>query len=186
VKSKHEKKPLPIALPAGVTSITPPLSRTFTDLVRSSPQRRTRVSVSRRVRVDVENDTRHILLVQASTSNTASRSNRATSSNLQVQTLRVQLRTVNVLAAVECDNLMADDIVARRELGWQDGGDLEVVLDERVGDPCSWADDGGLRDLGPFQGAGGEGRAVTCTSINGASMYKIRSRGTYHCKARCS
>jgi hypothetical protein len=142
-------------------------------LVRCSPQRRTRVSVSRWVRVDIEHDTRHVLLVQASTSNTASGGNRATSSNFQVQALRVQLCTVNVLAAVERNNLVANNVVTGRKLGWQDSGDFEVVLDERVGDPCSWTNDGGLRDLRPFERAGGESCAVTCTAISGARMYKV-------------
>jgi hypothetical protein len=60
---------------------------------------------------------------------------------------------------------VADDIVPRREFSWQDSGDFEVVLDERVGYPGSWADNGGLADLGPFEGGGDEGRAVTCNLL---------------------
>lgn len=57
---------------------------------------------------------------------------------------------------------MTNDIVAWCEFGRQLGGDLKVVGDEFVGDPGSGADDGVLRDLGPAEGTGSQGRAVTC------------------------
>jgi hypothetical protein len=130
-------------------------------LIRSRPQRRTRVRVSSRVRVDVKHNPRHIPLIQARPCNPTRRSNRATSSNFQIQTLRVQLRTVIVLTAMQGNDLMANDVVSRRELRRQNSRRLEVILNKLVRDPSPRADNGRLRYLGPFEGAGGEGCAVT-------------------------
>jgi hypothetical protein len=62
-------------------------------------------------------------------------------------TLRVQLRAINVLTAVECNDLVADDIVARCKFGWKNSRDLELVRNELICDPGSGADDSRLRNL---------------------------------------
>lgn len=72
------------------------------------------------------------------------------------------MSAVHVLATVESNDFVTDDVVAWCEFGGQLSGDLEVVGDELVGNPGSWADDGVLRDLGPAERTGGQGRAVTC------------------------
>jgi hypothetical protein len=81
----------------------------------------------------------------------------------------VQLRAIILAPTMQRNNLMANDVVAWRQLGGQNGGYLEVVSDERVGDPSSWGYDGGLGDLGPAEGGGGEGCAVAfgdCALVN--------------------
>ena len=57
---------------------------------------------------------------------------------------------------------MTDNVVARSKFGGKDSRDLELVLDERVCNPSSWADDGGLRDLGPAESTGGQSGTVAC------------------------
>ena len=42
---------------------------------------------------------------------------------------------------------MADDVVAWRKFGREDGRDLEVILDKIICGPGSGSDDSGLRDL---------------------------------------
>jgi hypothetical protein len=158
----NKKKRSRYSPPSVLVSSTPYLRhyRTSISLVCSRPKRWTRVRVRRRVRIDVKHDTRHISLIQTRPSNTTRRSNGAASTDFQVQALRVQLCAIVVLTAVKSDNFVADDVVAWSEFRWQDSGDFEVVLDEGVGDPGSWGDDSGLADLGPFEGGGGEGRAI--------------------------
>ena len=62
-------------------------------------------------------------------------------------TLRVQLRAIDILTTMKSNDLVANDVVARCEFGWNDSRDLEIVRDELVCNPGSWADDGGLGDL---------------------------------------
>ena len=57
---------------------------------------------------------------------------------------------------------MTDNVVARSKLGGKNSGDLELVLDQRVCNPSSWADNGGLRDFGPAESTGGQSGAVAC------------------------
>ena len=57
---------------------------------------------------------------------------------------------------------MTDNVVARGKFGGEHSRDLELVLDERVCNPGSWADDGGLRDLGPAESTGGQSGTVAC------------------------
>ena len=134
-------------------------------LVRSRPHRRSRESVSAGVSVNVEHNARHIPLIQTRARHTTRRLHTATPPDLQVQTLRIQLRAVVILAPVQRDDFVPDDVVSRREFGRQNGGGDEPVLDEGVGDPGSWGDDGGLRDFGPAEGGGGEGCAVACAGV---------------------
>lgn len=82
---------------------------------------------------------------------------------MKVLTLGVQLRAIHVLPTMESDDLMANDVVARSKFGGKDSRDLEVVLDERVCNPSSWADDGRLRDLGPAESTGRQSGAVACS-----------------------
>jgi hypothetical protein len=56
---------------------------------------------------------------------------------------------------------MTNDVVARRKFRWKHSRDLELVLDERVGNPGSRADNGRLRDLGPAERTRGQSSAVT-------------------------
>jgi hypothetical protein len=67
---------------------------------------------------------------------------------------------------VQSNDFVADDVVAWRKVLGECSGNFEVVLDERVGYPDVGADDGGLRDLGPAEGAGREGCAVTWSYVS--------------------
>ena len=77
-------------------------------------------------------------------------------------TLGVQLRAIHVLPTVKSNDLMTDNIVARSKFGGKHSGDLKLVLDKRVCNPRSWADDGGLRDLGPAESTGGQSGTIAC------------------------
>jgi hypothetical protein len=52
---------------------------------------------------------------------------------------------------MESNNLMTNDVIARRKLAGKDSGDFEAILDQLVGGPGSRADDAGLGDLGPAE-----------------------------------
>jgi hypothetical protein len=56
---------------------------------------------------------------------------------------------------------MANDVVAWGEFGWQYGRDLELVRDEFICDPSSWAEDSRLGDLGPAKSTWCQSSAVT-------------------------
>lgn len=124
-----DKKLSPLVSPSPLLPISTDL------LVGSSPQCWTRESISGRVGVYVEHNTWHAPCVQAGASNTACRSNRATSTNLQVQALRVQLSAIIVLPTVKSDDLVTDDIVSCFKILRQGHGDLELIFDERVRSP---------------------------------------------------
>lgn len=137
-----------------------------TSLVCRSPECRTRESVAGGVGVNVEDYARHAPGVEASSGDTTSGGNASASANLQVDALRVQLRAVVILAAVQGNDLMTEDVVTGSKLGRNlDVGD-KVVLDERVGDPGVCGDDGVLRELGPPEGARGQGGAITIAGSN--------------------
>jgi len=63
---------------------------------------------------------------------------------------------------MKSDDLMTDNVVARSKFGRKHSGDLELVFDERVCNPSSWADDGRLGDLGPAESTGGQSGTVAC------------------------
>jgi len=70
-------------------------------------------------------------------------------------TLGIQLRAIHVLPTVKSNDLMTDNVVARSKFGRKDSRDLELVFDQCVCNPSSWADDGGLGDLRPAESTGG-------------------------------
>jgi len=76
--------------------------------------------------------------------------------------LGVQLRAIHVLPTVKSNNLMTDNVVARSKFGGKDSGNLELVFDQCVCNPSSWADDSRLRDLGPAESTGGQSGAIAC------------------------
>lgn len=126
-------------------------------LVRTGPNRRSRIRICIKLGIQVENDTRLIPLIQASTSNTSSRSYTTTSTDLQVETLRVQLGTIIILGAVKSNNFVANDVVTSFKVLGNYSRGREVVGEHLVGDPGSGStggDKAGLRDLGPFKGRG--------------------------------
>ena len=154
-------------------------------LVRPRPNRRPRKRIRTRIRINIKHNTRHIPLIQTRARHTTRRLYASTTANFQIQTLRIQLRPVVVLAAVQGDDFVPDDVVAWCEFRRQDGGGDEPVLDEAVGDPGSWGDDGGLGDFGPAEGGGGEGCAVACRGTL-VSSQGWRLMVAYRRRARCS
>lgn len=79
--------------------------------------------------------------------------------------LRVQLRSVVGLTAVQGNNFVADDVVASLQVPRDSGSGCEVGFDKVVGGPGSSAagsDQTSLRYLAPAKRTRGQGRAVTC------------------------
>lgn len=144
-------------------------------LVRRRPNRRPRKRITRRIRINIKPNPRIIPLIQTRTRHSSRGRHTAAPSNLEVQALHIQLRAIVVLPAVQRNDLVADDVVAGRELCGQHGGRLEVVGDEGVGDPCAGGEDGGLGEFGPAEGGGGEGCAVACSHM--VISYCLRQGG---------
>ena len=73
------------------------------------------------------------------------------------------------------DDLVSDDVIPRSQVLGQDGGGGEVVLDQRVGDPCygGGGEDGRLGEFCPAEGGGGKGCAVAC------EIYRLASAALY-------
>lgn len=82
--------------------------------------------------------------------------------------MRVELCAVVLSAAVQGDDFVTNDIVAGPQVPGNRSCRSEVAPDESVSDPCLRArgDDGGLGDLAPAEGAGGQRCAVAWTSIS--------------------
>ena len=123
---------------------------------------RARNSVASELGKDVEKDTRVRSLVEASSRDAAAQLGRSTTAHDNVDALRVRLCAVGGARGVQRDDLVAQDVVARREVG---NGQVpgEIVLDEIVGCPCAGVAAGfpglGL-DLGPGQGEGRDAAEV--------------------------
>lgn len=83
--------------------------------------------------VDVEEDTRVVLLVESGTLGAAGGQVIGTrASDLKVHALRVVLGTVGGASTVESNDLVAEDVLARSDAGG-DGGDPGVVVGDHVG-----------------------------------------------------
>jgi hypothetical protein len=129
---------------------------------RQLDQRRSRNRVARKHGKDIEQNTGVIGLVEARRRHASTQLGRATSANLDIDALRVGLRAVCLAGGVQGEDLVAEDVVAWREV--RDGKvPAEVVLDQVVGDPGAGVVTGfpgrGL-DFRPRQGGGGDGGEV--------------------------
>lgn len=94
-----------------------PRAKQYIQNLVSVEQGRTRHRVAAKVRVDIKLDTLVASLVQLFTSSTSRASITATS-NLNIDTLHIVLRTVLLTSRVQRDQLMAQNIVAvRNSLG---------------------------------------------------------------------
>lgn len=140
--------------------------------VGASPQSGAGVRVARVGGVQVEPDAGLVAPVQADALSAAGRGDGAAAADLEVEALRVVLRAVVALAAVQGDDLVADDVVAGLQVARDRGRRGEVVGDERVRHPRLPADDGALADLGPAQVARVLRRAVACCARAG----RVRKR----------
>jgi hypothetical protein len=130
--------------------------------LRQLDQCRSWDGVTRELSEDIEQDTRIIRLIKARRRHTPTQFRRSTTANLDIDALRVRLSAIRLARSVQRENLMANHVVARCEVGDRQVPG-EVVLDEVVGDPGAGVVAGfpgsGL-DLGPEEGGWGHGGEV--------------------------
>lgn len=99
--------------------------------------------------VGVEEDTGTVSLVERSTDNTLGEVGSG-AGDLDVQALRVGLGAVGVAAAVQSDDLMAEDVLASLEVRWDSYRPCEVLANQLDGSPLAVLVTVGL-DLGPLE-----------------------------------
>jgi hypothetical protein len=130
--------------------------------LRQLDQCRSWDGVTRELSEDIEQDTRIIRLIKARRRHTPTQFRRSTTANLDINALRVRLSAIRLARSVQREDLMANHVVARCEVGDRQVPG-EIVLDEVVGDPGAGVVAGfpgsGL-DLGPEEGGWGHGGEV--------------------------
>lgn len=103
---------------------------------------------------DIKHDPRIRRRVKARSNNTTTGLHSPTSRHHNVDALGIRLRTVLLARSVQRNDLVAQHVVARREVGDRQVP-AKVVLDQVVSRPGAWVGAGFPRrrgDLGPLQG----------------------------------
>jgi len=125
--------------------------------LRRLPDRRPGNRITRERRIQIENDACIICLVEAGRWHAAAQLCGAAALDLDVDALGVRLGAVAGLCRVQGDDLVAQDVVAGREVGGHGETPRVVGRDERVGDPGAGVvagDEGALGELGPEERGG--------------------------------
>lgn len=118
--------------------------------------------------VEVEEDSGVARGVELGGGDASGKSLGPAAADLDVQALRVALGAVRAAGAVEGDDLVPEDVVARGEAGGELHVRGEVLGDHGIRHPASRVAAGyvgGLGDLGERETPGGCGRAFSCIYI---------------------
>jgi hypothetical protein len=103
---------------------------------KTGNQGRTGNLVGKRASVEIEQNTRVVGLVKLSSLDTR-RGERTTTSDLQVEALRVVLSTIGLSCSVKGNDFVAENVVAGLQLGRNLNSPGEAVGDENIGSPSA-------------------------------------------------